>query len=273
MVIISDVHLGTYGCHSEELLKYLKSIKVKHLILNGDIIDMWQFNKSYWPKTHTQVLRHITGLITKKTKVTYLTGNHDETLRKFSGFRLGGFQLADKKVLTVDGKKVWIFHGDVFDVIMRNSKWLAKLGAFGYDILILINTFINYLLKIFGRDKISLSKKVKDGVKKAVKFIDDFEQTAAHIAISNQYDYVVCGHIHQPQIRKIKTEKGKVTYLNSGDWVENLTALEYNEGKWEIYKYHNDPKAQKYKLPKRFKDNKNNEEIFSDLVSQFLITQ
>ena len=272
-MIISDVHLGTYGCHAEELLKYLKSIKTKHLVLNGDIIDMWQFSKSYWPKTHTQVLRHITGLITKKTRVTYLTGNHDETLRKFSGFRLGGFLLADKKVLTIDGKKVWIFHGDVFDVIMKNSKWLAKLGAVGYDILILINTFINYIFKIFGREKISLSKKVKDGVKKAVKFISDFEQTAADIAISNQYDYVVCGHIHQPQIRKIKTEKGEVTYLNSGDWVENLTALEYNENKWEIYRYHDDPKAQRYKLPKRFKDNKNNEEIFSDLVSQFLIPQ
>lgn len=268
--MLSDIHLGTYGCHAEELLKYLKSIKPKHVVLNGDIVDMWQFSKRYWPKTHTQVIRHITGLLTKNTRVTYLTGNHDEYLRKFSGFKLGSFQLADKKVFNLNGKRAWIFHGDVFDVTMKHSKWLAKLGAVGYDLLILINTFINFLLRLIGRDKISLSKKVKDSVKKAVSFIQDFEKTAAEIAIDNQFDYVICGHIHQPQMRMVTTEKGSVMYLNSGDWVENLTALEYNGGQWSIYRYKDDLVARKLKLPKRLKATKDTDEIFNDLVSQFL---
>ncbi|MCE2894191.1 MAG: UDP-2,3-diacylglucosamine diphosphatase [Flammeovirgaceae bacterium] len=273
LVIISDVHLGTYGCHSEELLRYLKSIKPKRIILNGDIIDMWQFSKRYWPKSHMQVVKHITSLIAKGTKITYLTGNHDEMLRKFAGFRLGSFQIGNKKVLSLNGQSAWVFHGDVFDVTMKYSKWLAKLGAIGYDTLILINSFVNFVLKAFGRGKISLSKRVKDSVKQAVKFINDFEQTAADIAISNGYQFVICGHIHQPEMRKITTEKGEVMYLNSGDWVENLTSLEYNQGAWKIYRYSEDLHAQKIKLSKHARNTLDNDEIFKDLVNEFLSTK
>ncbi|MCA4895895.1 MAG: UDP-2,3-diacylglucosamine diphosphatase [Cytophagales bacterium] len=273
LVIISDVHLGTYGCHSEELLRYLKSIKPKRIILNGDIIDMWQFSKRYWPKSHMQVVKHITSLIAKGTKITYLTGNHDEMLRKFAGFRLGSFQIGNKKVLSLNGQSAWVFHGDVFDVTMKYSKWLAKLGAIGYDTLILINSFVNFILKAFGRGKISLSKRVKDSVKQAVKFINDFEQTAADIAISNGYQFVICGHIHQPEMRKITTEKGEVMYLNSGDWVENLTSLEYNQGAWKIYRYSEDLHAQKIKLSKHARNTLDNDEIFKDLVNEFLSTK
>jgi UDP-2,3-diacylglucosamine pyrophosphatase LpxH len=268
LVVLSDIHLGTYGCHAEELLRYLKTIRPKKLILNGDIIDMWQFSKRYWPKSHMQVVKHITGLLTKNTKIIYLTGNHDEMLRKFSGFRLGSFQIEDKVVVKLNGKRAWIFHGDVFDVTMQHSKWLAKLGAVGYDTLIVINTFVNWILIKFGSEKISLSKRVKDSVKTAVKFINDFEKTAAEIAIDNGYDYVVCGHIHQPEMRKIATEKGEVIYLNSGDWIENLTALEYDGAGWKIYRYQEDKQAQAVKLPKRLESD--NEEIFRDLVQEFL---
>jgi len=270
LVIISDVHLGTYGCHSEELLRYLKSIKPKRLILNGDIIDMWQFSKRYWPKSHMQVVKHITSLLAKGTKITYLTGNHDEMLRKFAGFKLGSFQIANKKVLSLNGQSAWIFHGDVFDVTMQYSKWLAKLGAIGYDMLIVINSFVNFILKSVGRGKISLSKRVKDSVKQAVKFINNFEQTAAEIAISNGYKYVICGHIHQPEMRKITTEKGEVMYLNSGDWVENLTSLEYHQGVWKIYRYSEDLAAQKIKLSKHARNTLDNDEIFRDLVNEFV---
>jgi len=270
LVVISDVHLGTYGCHAEELLRYLKTIKTKRLILNGDIIDIWQFSKRYWPKSHMQVVKHIMGLLAKGTKITYLTGNHDEMLRKFKGFRIGSFQIANKKVISLQGKQAWIFHGDVFDVTMKYSKWLAKLGAVGYDLLIHLNSLVNFILKLFGRGKISLSKKVKDSVKQAVKFINDFEKTAAEIAIENGYDYVVCGHIHQPEIKRVTTPKGEVTYLNSGDWVENLTALEYNQGEWSIYRYAEDIKAKSIKLSKDPKKDLDNDEIFKDLVSEFL---
>ncbi len=237
ILVLSDIHLGTYGCHAKELLQYLKSVKPGMIILNGDIIDIWQFSKKYFPESHMKVLRKIMKFVSSDTPVYYLTGNHDELLRKFADFELGSLQLKNKLLLNIDGKKAWIFHGDVFDVTMQYSKWLAKLGAIGYDSLIHINTLINWFLQKFGKEKMSLSKKIKNSVKNAVKFINDFENTAAEIAIEKGYDFVICGHIHQPEIKKIKTEKGEVTYLNSGDWIENLSALEYNNGEWSIFDF------------------------------------
>ena len=240
IVVISDVHLGTYGCHADELFKYLKSVKPKQLILNGDIIDIWQFKKRYWPKSHMKIIKLIMEWVTKGVKVHYITGNHDEMLRKFVGLKLGKFSISNKIVLNVSGKKIWIFHGDVFDVSMQHAKWIAKLGAIGYDFLILLNRAVNYISRKMGRGRVSMSKRIKNGVKSAIKFINDFEQIAADIAIENEFDYVICGHIHQPEIKKISNSKGSVTYLNSGDWIENLTALEYYQGKWSLYHYEKD---------------------------------
>lgn len=239
ILVLSDVHLGTYGCNAKQLLRYLKTIKPKTVVLNGDIIDVWQFSKRYWPKSHMKVLKHIMGWVSKGVKIYYVTGNHDEMLRKFVGFKIGSLQVVNKVVLPLaNGKKAWFFHGDIFDVTMQHSKWLAKLGAVGYDTLIVINMFDNFISeKIFKKGKLSLSKKIKNSVKGAVKFINHFEATAADIGISNRYDYVVCGHIHQPDMREITNHHGSIIYLNSGDWIENLTSLEYNEGKWTIYKY------------------------------------
>lgn len=175
----------------------------------------------------------------KGVQVYYLTGNHDEMLRKFADLKLGGFHLKNKLVLELDGKKAWVFHGDVFDVTMQHSKWLAKLGAVGYDSLILLNSFTNWLLNIAGKPKMSFSRKIKSGVKRAVRFMSDFEATAAAIALENAYDYVICGPIHQPTIRTVQDQSGgSVVYLNSGDWVESLTALEYHAGKWCLYSHH-----------------------------------
>lgn len=238
LVVISDVHLGTYGCQAKELLQYLKSIQPQILILNGDIIDIWNFSKSYFPVAHRNVLRHIIKLSNLGTRVIYITGNHDEALRKYSDFVLGNFELVDKLILEIDGKKTWFFHGDVFDSSTRGyAKILAKLGGKGYDLLILINSCINWFRTVLGREKRSYSKTIKDSVKKAVAFVSNFETTAAEIAIEKGYSYVVCGHIHKPQMKTIENEHGKVTYLNSGDWVENMTSLEYKKGKWSIYQY------------------------------------
>jgi UDP-2,3-diacylglucosamine pyrophosphatase LpxH len=237
-VVLSDVHLGTYGCHATELINYLRSIEPKLLVLNGDIVDIWQFRKHYFPAAHMQVIKEIFSLMSKGTEIVYITGNHDESLRRYSGLRLGNFRLEDKLVIDMDGQRTWIFHGDVFDATTKGSaKLIAKLGGHGYDLLILVNRAINWILKSIGREKMSLSKKVKNSVKKAVSWIGDFEQTAAELAIENQYSTVICGHIHQPQIRTVETEKGSVIYMNSGDWIENLTSLEYDEGQWEIYQY------------------------------------
>lgn len=240
VLVISDIHLGTYGCHAKELVKYLKSIKPKEVVLNGDIIDIWQFSKRYWPKSHMKVVKLIMEWVAQDIKVHYITGNHDEMLRKFVGFKLGSFSIENKLILHLHGKKAWMFHGDVFDLTMQHSKWIAKLGATGYDFLILLNKAVNYISNKMGKDPVSMSKRIKNGVKSALKFISDFERTAADIAIEKKFDYVVCGHIHQPQIRNIKSEKGSVLYLNSGDWIENLTALEYHRGKWKLYHYSED---------------------------------
>jgi UDP-2,3-diacylglucosamine pyrophosphatase LpxH len=237
LVVLSDIHLGTYGCHATELLNYLSGIKPKTLILNGDIIDIWQFRKSYFPKSHLKVVKKLLDFAAKGTRVYYITGNHDEMLRKFSDTTMGNFSIVDKVVLELDDKKAWFFHGDVFDSSVQHAKWIAKLGGIGYDYLILLNRMINWLLVKMGREPYSLSKKIKSSVKKAVKFISDFEETASDLAIENNYDYVVCGHIHEPVIIKKENKKGSVMYLNSGDWIENLTALEYHKKKWKLYRY------------------------------------
>ena len=267
IAVISDVHLGTYGCHATELLSYLKSIEPKVLILNGDIIDIWQFSKLYWPDSHMAVLKEILNMLSKGVKVYYLVGNHDEVLRKFGRFSLGNISIQNKLVLNLDGKKAWFFHGDIFDVTMQHSKWLAKLGGKGYDLLILINRFANYISQnILDKGKISLSKKIKNSVKSAVSFISNFEETCAEIAIENNYFYVVCGHIHQPEIKEITNEKGSVTYLNSGDWVENLTALEYNNQNWKLVYFSPDMVQPKQELKET------STEEFSDINIEELIS-
>lgn len=268
ILVLSDVHLGTYGCNAKELLTYLESIDPKQVILNGDIIDIWHFNKRSWPKYHTKVVQHIIQWISEGKEVTYITGNHDETLRRFAGFSVNNFSIQNKIVLDLpDGKKAWIFHGDVFDVSMKHTRWIAKLGGTGYNLLIFLNKIINWFsLKISGK-RVSFSKSIKDGVKSAVKKANNFEDTAAKIAADNGYDYVVCGHIHQPVIRQINTGIAPVTYLNSGDWIENLTALEYHQQEWKIFEFRKsklDPDKINYRL-----DDLSSSMLFKKMMKEF----
>jgi UDP-2,3-diacylglucosamine pyrophosphatase LpxH len=238
VVVLSDLHLGTYGSRAREMANYLRSISPQMLILNGDIIDIWQFSKHYFPVSHFGVIKEIINMMSNGTRVIYITGNHDETLRRYSGIDMGNFQLTDKLVAEINNKMTWIFHGDVFDNTTRGSaKILAKMGSTGYGFLILLNRCINTFLHFFGQERISLSKKIMAGVNKAVSKINDFELTAAELAIEKKYDYVICGHIHQPCKKMVTTDKGTVMYLNSGDWIEHLTALEYANNDWNIYTY------------------------------------
>lgn len=238
VVVISDVHLGSYGCRAKELVNYLKSISPNILVLNGDIIDGWQFSKRYFPVSHIQVIKEVMQMITKGTRVFYITGNHDEMMRKYSDIQIGNFTLTDKLVLEIDNKMTWLFHGDVFDNTTKSSaKFLAKLGSKGYNLLIRFNRFVNFILKLFGRERVSISKRVMAGVNKAVSKINDFEMIAAELAIEKKYDYVICGHIHKPQKKVVETKERKVIYLNSGDWVEHCTALEYQQNEWSIFEY------------------------------------
>lgn len=264
VVVLSDLHLGTYGCRADEVLQYLKSIKPKKLILNGDIVDGWQFKKKYWPVSHTKVLKEVLNLASKGTKVYYLPGNHDEVFRRFVGYKLGNIKVENKIVLDLDGKLAWFFHGDVFDVTMQHSRWLTRLGSESYDFLIWLNYHVNKLMEVLGKEKKSFSKQIKNGVKSAVKYINQFEDMCADIAIEKNYDYVVCGHIHQPEIRKINKEKGSVVYLNSGDWIENLTALEYHKEHWSIYTYNSHDYA-----PEPAEDAKDAKAMFEDMLLEF----
>lgn len=199
------------------------------------------------------------------TKVTYITGNHDEMLRKFTDTTIGNITITNKKVLELDGKKAWFFHGDVFDVSIQKAKCLAKLGGYGYDILILINRLLNWCLETLGKERYSLSKRIKNSVKGAVKYISDFENVVSDLAIEKGYDYVVCGHIHQPKMLIKENKHGKTTYLNSGDWVENFTALEYQFKRWKIYNYNSD------KLSAFFADEDIKEMEIKDLIAAITI--
>lgn len=201
------------------------------------------------------------------TEVIYITGNHDEMLRKFSDSEIGNISIVNKAVLDLDGKKAWIFHGDVFDISIQNAKWLAKLGGWGYDILILLNRFVNWCLEKMGKERYSLSKRIKNSVKGAIKYINDFEKVATDLAIENGYDFVVCGHIHQPKMMVKETKHGKTTYLNSGDWVENFTALEYQFKRWKVYNYNND------KLSPFFADEDLKEMDTKDLIAAITIVE
>lgn len=262
IVVLSDIHLGTVGCHALELLQYLNSIDPKILILNGDFVDVWNFRKYYWPESHMMVLKTMLTMMTNGTDIYYLTGNHDEVLRKVSSLQLGPLFIRDKLVLELNGEKVWIFHGDIFDITMRHSKWIAKIGGKGYDLLILLNRAINKIAEQLGRGKFSLSKKIKNSVKQAVRFIEDFEVTAIELAIDQGYDYVICGHIHQPKIRGYENGKGSVIYMNSGDWVENLTSLEYDGQEWNMFKFREEDFVQSERIEKLIRSYKNNSQVF-----------
>ncbi len=238
VAVISDLHLGTYGCRANEIVTYLKSISPQMLVLNGDVIDAWQFSKHYFPAAHMNVIKEIFQLLSSGTRVIYVTGNHDELLRRYQDLQYGNRQLTAKLVIEIDHKMTWIFHGDVFDNTTKGSaKFWAKLGSNGYAVLLGFNRLINRCMKAIGREPSSLSKRVMDRVNKSIIRINEFETLVAELAAEKKYDYVICGHIHQPQKRKINTEKGSVVYLNSGDWVEHLTALEYYNNDWHIYQY------------------------------------
>lgn len=160
--------------------------------------------------------------------------------RKFSGLKIGKLHVENDIILKIGEEKIWFFHGDVFDVVMQHSKWLAKLGTVGYDTLVRLNTIVNWLMRKLKLEPVSFSKKIKQSVKSAVKYIHAFEESAEIIALRRGLDGIACGHIHHPDIRKIELENGSVKYFNSGNWIENLTSLEFNKGEWKIFNYRED---------------------------------
>ncbi len=237
VLILSDIHLGTRGCEAAALVHYLQTVAPKILVLNGDVMDIWQFRTGYFPKSHWAVLRELLNIAAQGVPVYYLTGNHDDSLRKMAPFQMGNIHLDNKLILELDGKLAWIFHGDVYDGSITHGRWAAKMGGRCYDMMIVFNRFVNRIFKPLGLGPFNFSKRLKSAVKKTVAKVSNFEAKAIEVGLEKGYDYVICGHIHRPQIREITTETGSLTYLNSGDWLENLSALEYVDGQWRIFEY------------------------------------
>ena len=225
-LFISDVHLGSKGCNADELLKVLKDYKPKQLFLVGDIIDGWLLKKrNYWTQDFTNVLRKILSYSKNGTEVIYITGNHDEFLRSYSSTELGNIKIVDE----IEWNGYLITHGDLYDGVVQ-LKWLGVLGSWGYEVAIYLDRFLK---KRLGYKK-SLSKTLKDSVKRAVKFITDFENQLAYQAHSKNLKGVICGHIHKPEDKKISIKEMDIHYLNCGDWIENNSYIIYYDGKFEL---------------------------------------
>ena len=232
-VWISDTHLGTRGCKADFLLDFLKSMETEHLFLVGDIIDLWKAKRGwYWTDTQNKVLRRILKLSSKGSNVRFVPGNHDEYFREFVGMRFGDCEVVMEAEHTLaDGRRLLILHGDKFDAIVLNHKWLAVLGSHLYDWILGLNTHLNRIRKRLGMRYWSLSQYLKMKAKRATKMIGDFEEICTEHARQRGFDGIVCGHIHKAAMRDIHG----TLYLNDGDWVESCTALvEHYDGRLEI---------------------------------------
>ena len=241
-IIVSDLHLGTKDSKAEEFLEFIEKHPTHLLILNGDIIDGWALNRgAKWKKYHTKVISKLLKL-SNKTKIIWIRGNHDEFIQEFIGSHFGNIEIKEDYVLEYSEHieyDIWkrryyyIFHGDVIDVFITKYKWLAKIGAVGYDFALWLNRWYNRYRVWRNLPYQSISQKIKGGVKAATNYINDFETTALKMAEKKGCDGVICGHIHHPEDRIINGKR----YLNSGDWVENMSAiLINNEGDIKIYK-------------------------------------
>ena len=235
-VFISDTHLGTRGCQADLLLDFIRSIDCEALYLVGDIVDGWKLRSGWrWPQAHSDVVQKLLRLARKGVRVTYIPGNHDDRVRDFCGVHFGGVLVARDAIHeAADGRRYLVTHGDEFDGIVTNAKWLAYFGDYAYRALLSLNTRWNGMRRRLGLGYWSLSAYLKLKVKNAVQFIDDFERAVAEEARRRGVDGVICGHIHHAEMREI----GGVLYVNDGDWVERCTALiEHHDGRLELIEW------------------------------------
>jgi UDP-2,3-diacylglucosamine pyrophosphatase LpxH len=232
-LFISDVHLGTRGCQAELFLNFLRDHDADTIYLVGDIVDGWRMRSSwYWPQAHNDVVQKLLRKARKGTRIVYIPGNHDEFLRDYYGTHFGGIEVIETAIHeAADGQKFLVIHGDVFDVIVRNARWLAYFGDWAYDLAIFANRYFNWFRRKLGFPYWSLSKWAKHKVKNAVNFIGEFEQAVALEARKQNVEGVICGHIHHATIHDLYGTR----YMNCGDWVESCTALaEHYDGTFEL---------------------------------------
>ncbi len=231
--ILSDVHLGTPHSKADEATHFLKHVRCDRLILNGDIIDGWRLTRDgRWTKAHTRFMRRVLTMVQKKdTDVVYLRGNHDDFLARLLPMQFERIQLVEDCVLETPRGRYLVLHGDVFDGVIKNMVFLAHLGDMGYSLLLRLNRAYNWWRKIRGKEYFSLSQAIKARVKQAVSFVGKFEDQVAALARSRGCVGVICGHIHTPADKQIDG----IHYLNSGDWVETMSAIvEHEDGRFEL---------------------------------------
>ena len=232
-LFLSDVHLGTRGCQAEKLLDFLRHHEADTIYLVGDIVDGWALRSSwYWPQSHNDVVQKLLRQARKGARFVYIPGNHDEFLRDYYGTHFGGIEVVESAIhTTADGKLLLVVHGDMFDLVVTQARWLALLGDKAYELALAANRIFNGLRRVFGAPYWSLSKWAKHKVKNAVNFIGAFEKALATEAKKHNADGVICGHIHTPAIH----DDFGLRYINCGDWVESCTAVgEMPDGQFEI---------------------------------------
>ncbi len=238
---LSDIHLGTRGCQTEQLLDFLKSNESEYLFLVGDIIDFWSLKRvPYWPRSHNTIVQKILRKARNGTSVIFIPGNHDEILRNYLNHSFGDIRLFEEYThVLANGMKVHCLHGDIFDIITKYHKWVAVLGDVAYDFLLWLNRNFNWFRKKLGMGYWSISAAIKLAVKQAVSYISDFENSVIEYAEINNVEAILCGHIHHAEIR----QSGKVLYINTGDWVESCTAIvEHFDGRLELIRWTDEAK-------------------------------
>lgn len=238
-VVLSDIHLGTSHSKTIEVSNFLKSVNCDRLILNGDIIDGWHLRKAgtkKWQAKHTDFFKVIMKMMENfGTEVIYVRGNHDDFLDSLAPITFYNIKIVKEYILDTHGKRYYVTHGDIFDRVTSQMKWLARLGDVGYTFLLWVNRIYNLYRAGQGKPYYSFSQAVKQKVKSAVSYISDFEKVLVEFARARKCDGVICGHIHHPA----NTCYDGIHYLNSGDWVESLSALtEDADGNWHIIEYH-----------------------------------
>lgn len=232
-IFISDVHLGTRHSNAEKLLEFLKDTEADRYYLVGDIIDGWMMRKKvYWPQAHNNVVQFFLKQSKKSVEVIFVVGNHDEFLREYAGTEMGNIKLVNEMIhYGENGKRYLVIHGDQFDLVTMNAKWLSMIGGWLYDRMIVMNRYLQWIYNALGVNGFSLSAWAKSNVKEAVNFIGDYEKVVADAAKRRCVDGVICGHIHSVNISTIND----IEYINCGDWVESCTAIvEHHNGKFEI---------------------------------------
>jgi Uncharacterized protein conserved in bacteria len=237
-IVISDVHLGTEHSKTRELADFLRTVNCSTLIMNGDIIDGWHLQKGgkgKWKKEHTDFFKIIMKMMENhNTKIIYVRGNHDDFIDHLAPLSFGNVEIVNDYMHEKNGKRYYITHGDIFDNVTSNMVWLAKLGDIGYTMLLWVNRVYNIYRAKKGLEYFSLSQSIKQKVKSAVSYISNYENELVALARTRHADGIICGHIHQSADRVIDG----IHYLNSGDWVESMTALlEHADGTWEVYKH------------------------------------